>query len=74
MNFLFFTKRFIPPPTAPIRRRRVIESILLYVQRKYKLFIGNSYFVSFLFFFIGKNPLKRLLMFLEEQKYRQCMN
>ncbi len=32
----FVLKRFIPPPTAPVRRRRVIESILLHVQRKYK--------------------------------------
>jgi hypothetical protein len=34
-NIDFILKRFLPPPTAPIRRRRVIESILLHVQRKY---------------------------------------
>jgi hypothetical protein len=33
MSLVF--KRFIPPPTAPVRRRRVIESIHLNVQRKY---------------------------------------
>jgi hypothetical protein len=46
----FVLNRFIPPPTAPVRRRRVVESILLHVQRKYKYSKKNFRLNSFVFY------------------------
>jgi hypothetical protein len=67
-----FFERFLPPPTAPVRWRRVIESIILHVCRKYGY--SNKVFIWIYLFFIVKRHLKKLAIYWKDENHQQCTN